>query len=113
MRRTKWASGFVNALPALVSQPRSTLLCIRAGVCKQDGAGWCPEKDDCQQFPSPCPDIDKGWYMGNATHMPTGSFWPDTNQHEGYCSAHPFRPSRAVSAVRSLLWIWPEPISIS
>ena len=64
-------------------------LCVCAGVCKQDGAGWCPEKDDCQQFPSPCPDIDKGWYMGNATHMPTGSFWPDTNQHEGYCSARP------------------------
>eukprot|EP01045_Picozoa_sp_COSAG04_P018586 COSAG04_NODE_1730_length_5772_cov_79.772078_1_plen_85_part_10 len=61
-------------------------------MCKQDGAGWCPEKDDCQQFPSPCPDIDKGWYMGNATHMPTGSFWPDTNQHEGYCSAHPPPP---------------------
>ena len=87
-----------------------TALCIRAGVCKQDGAGWCPEKDDCQQFPSPCPDIDKGWYMGNATHMPTGSFWPDTNQHEGYCSAPTFRP---FSAVGSLLWIWTESISIS
>ena len=24
--------------------------------------------------------------MGNATHMPTGHFLPDTNQHEGWCS---------------------------
>ena len=56
-----------------------------AGVCRQEGAGWCNEKADCQQFPSPCP-FDQGWYMGNATHMPTGSFLPDSNQHEGYCS---------------------------
>jgi hypothetical protein len=55
-------------------------------VCKQDGAPWCNEKEDCMQFPSPCPDIDTGWYMGNATHMPTGSFLPDSNQHEGWCS---------------------------
>jgi len=24
--------------------------------------------------------------MGNATHMPTGSFLPDSNAHEGWCS---------------------------
>jgi hypothetical protein len=41
------------------------------------GAAWCNEKTDCEQFPNPCPDIDNGWYMGNATHMPTAaSFSP-------------------------------------
>ena len=53
------------------------------GVCKQEGAGWCGAKQDCEQFPSPCP-FDNGWYMGNETHMPTGSFLPDSNQHEGW-----------------------------
>ena len=54
--------------------------------CSQAGASWCPAKNDCQQFPSPC-TLDKGWYMGNATHMPTAkNFLPDDNQHEGYCS---------------------------
>lgn len=24
--------------------------------------------------------------MGNATHMPTGTFLPDNNRHEGWCS---------------------------
>lgn len=24
-----------------------------------------PEKTDCQNFPSPCPDIDRGWYMSD------------------------------------------------
>ena len=61
-------------------------------VCRQDGAPWCNMKDDCQMFPTPCPDIDKGWWDGawdggNATHMPTSSkIWPDGNQHEGACS---------------------------
>jgi len=54
-------------------------------ACRQKGAAWCGAKDDCQQFPSPCP-FDKGWYMGNASHMPTGPFLPDSNQHEGWCS---------------------------
>jgi hypothetical protein len=57
--------------------------------CSQPGAGWCGEKDDCQQFPSPCPDLDNGWYGpgGNATHMPSGpAFAPDSNRHEGWCS---------------------------
>jgi len=59
--------------------------------CSQKGAPWCPEKEDCQQFPNPCPDLDKGWYMGNETHMPTGAdypqgWFPDSNQHEGWCS---------------------------
>jgi hypothetical protein len=57
--------------------------------CSQPGAGWCGEKDDCQQFPSPCPDLDNGWYGpgGNATHMPSGpAFVPDSNRHEGWCS---------------------------
>lgn len=43
-------------------------------------------QDDCQQFPTPCPDIDKGWWGGNATHMPTTPFPPDNNAHEGACS---------------------------
>jgi len=55
-------------------------------TCKQDGAPWCPAKKDCEQFPNPCPGLDEGWYMGNSTHMPTGSFLPDSNQHEGWCS---------------------------
>lgn len=56
--------------------------------CHQAGAAWCNEKDDCQQFPSPCP-FDKAWYGPNtsATHMPTNrNFLPDANQHEGWCS---------------------------
>lgn len=57
-----------------------------SGVCKQDGAGGCWAKEDCEQFPNPCPGLDVGWYMGNATHMPTGAFMPDSNQHEGWCS---------------------------
>jgi hypothetical protein len=57
-------------------------------ACKQQGAGWCWAKDDCQQFPNPCPGLDEGWYGpgANATHMPTGSFAPDSNKHEGWCS---------------------------
>jgi hypothetical protein len=55
-------------------------------ACSQPGAPWCNFKEDCQQFPSPCPELDKGWYMGNETHMPTGEFYPDSNQHEGWCS---------------------------
>ena len=91
---------FVLFCPPLVSERgcRTSLFeteplrgCVHcAGVCTQAGkgvGGWCPEKDDCQQFPSPCLDIDQGWYMGNATHMPTKKpFFPDSNQHEGYCS---------------------------
>ena len=59
-----------------------------AGVCKQDDAPWCWAKEDCEQFPNPCPGLDVGWYMGNATHMPPGGkpFFPDSNQHEGWCS---------------------------
>merc|ERR1719188_843607 len=50
-------------------------------LCKQEGAGWCWAKEDCQQFPNPCPEFDNGWYMGNATHMPTEpSFYPDSNR---------------------------------
>ena len=30
-------------------------------VCRQAGAPWCPDKEDCSNFPTPCPDIDKGW----------------------------------------------------
>lgn len=58
-------------------------------TCSQEGAPWCPAKEDCQQFPSPCPKLDKGWYMGNTTHMPTWNpepFPPDGNMHEGWCS---------------------------
>eukprot|EP00040_Diaphanoeca_grandis_P011957 m.61133 g.61133 ORF g.61133 m.61133 type:complete len:428 (-) comp22936_c0_seq1:157-1440(-) len=56
-------------------------------ACRQSGAPWCWAKEDCQQFESPCPELDQGWYMGNATHMPTTlPFLPDSNQHEGYCS---------------------------
>merc|ERR1712072_385966 len=61
----------------------------RAGqTCSQKGAGWCWAKEDCQQFPNPCPGLDEGWYGpgANETHMPTGSFAPDSNQHEGWCS---------------------------
>jgi len=54
-------------------------------ICRQEGAPWCNEKADCTQFTPPCP-FDDGWYMGNATHMPTGNFLPDRNQHEGWCS---------------------------
>ena len=56
------------------------------GTCSQQGAGWCWAKQDCEQFPNPCP-FDNGWYMGNATHMPTSNtFLPDANKHEGWCS---------------------------
>jgi hypothetical protein len=56
-------------------------------TCTQEGAPWCGAKEDCEQFPNPCPELDKGWYMGNATHMPTApSFSPDSNRHEGWCS---------------------------
>merc|ERR1712080_102257 len=55
-------------------------------TCKQQGPPWCWAKQDCQNFPNPCPDLDNGWYMGNATRMPTGSFLPDSNKHEGWCS---------------------------
>jgi len=55
-------------------------------TCSQQAAPWCGAKEDCQQFPSPCP-FDRGWYMGNETHMPTElPFLPDSNQHEGWCS---------------------------
>ena len=30
-------------------------------VCRQAGAPWCPDKEDCSNFPTPCPDIDRGW----------------------------------------------------
>ena len=50
------------------------------------GAPWCWAKHDCEQFANPCPDLDVGWYHGSATHMPTGSFPPDSNAHEGWCS---------------------------
>ena len=46
------------------------------GVCKQTGAPWCGEKEDCQQFPTPCPDIDNGWYMGNGEQA--GAQWANT-----------------------------------
>eukprot|EP00656_Telonema_subtile_P045546 TRINITY_DN517_c0_g1_i2.p1 TRINITY_DN517_c0_g1~~TRINITY_DN517_c0_g1_i2.p1 ORF type:complete len:424 (-),score=67.35 TRINITY_DN517_c0_g1_i2:222-1493(-) len=59
--------------------------CLQGAACSQAGAPYCPAKDDCQQFPSPC-SIDDGWFNGNATHMPTGSFPPDSNNHEGWCS---------------------------
>ena len=52
------------------------------GNCRQEGAPWCPAKDDCSNFPSPCPDLDQGWYGGNATHMPTEFHPPDDNRHE-------------------------------
>jgi len=55
-------------------------------VCKQEGAPWCPDKEDCSNFPTPCPEIDQGWYGGNATHMPTQFYPPDDNRHEGWCS---------------------------
>ena len=58
-------------------------------ACKQPGAPWCNEKVDCQQFPSPCPELDIGWYGPgtNQSHMPTAlPFLPDSNQHEGWCS---------------------------
>ena len=55
-------------------------------VCKQEGAPWCNEKEDCSNFPTQCPEIDQGWYGGNATHMPTKYYPPDDNRHEGWCS---------------------------
>jgi len=55
-------------------------------VCRQAGAPWCPDKEDCSNFPTPCPDIDRGWYGGNATQMPTEFVAPDDNRHEGWCS---------------------------
>ena len=56
------------------------------GVCAQEGAPWCWAKHDCEQFANPCPDLDVGWYHGSATRMPTGTFPPDSNAHEGWCS---------------------------
>ena len=58
-------------------------------VCRQEdapGVGRCPDKQDCSNFPTPCPEVDRGWYGGNATHMPTEFHAPDDNRHEGWCS---------------------------
>ena len=57
-------------------------------ICTQEGAPEfrCPDKKDCQNFPSPCPSIDQGWYGGNSTYMPTEYHPPDDNRHEGWCS---------------------------
>ena len=56
--------------------------------CKQEDSPSfrCPAKEDCSNFPTPCPEIDQGWYNGNATHMPTQYYPPDDNRHEGWCS---------------------------
>ena len=50
-------------------------------VCRQEGAPVfrCPDKEDCSNFPTPCPGLDQGWYGGNATHMPTEFHPPDDN----------------------------------
>jgi hypothetical protein len=49
-----------------------------------------PNKDDCQQFPTPCPDQEGvapgemgNWYMSNGVNE---SAVPDRNTHEGACS---------------------------
>ena len=39
---------------------------------------WSAAKDDCQQFPSPCPALDVGWVETRASG--------DGNDHEGACS---------------------------
>jgi len=66
----------------------SNATCTQLDGNGKQTAPWCGAKEDCQQFPSPCPGLDAGWYGpdGNATHMATGSFLPDSNQHEGWCS---------------------------
>ena len=35
--------------------------CVLLQVCRQAGAPWCPDKEDCSNFPTPCPHIDRGW----------------------------------------------------
>ena len=60
-----------------------TLSCC---CCTLDRGKCSQAKDDCINFPTPCPDIDKGWYGGNSTHMPTQFYPPDDNRHEGWCS---------------------------
>lgn len=57
-----------------------------AQACTLDRGKCSQAKDDCINFPTPCPDIDKGWYGGNSTHMPTQFNPPDDNRHEGWCS---------------------------
>jgi len=56
-------------------------------VCKQESSpGRCWDKKDCSNFPTPCPELDVGWYGGDATHMPDRFHPPDDNRHEGWCS---------------------------
>jgi len=52
--------------------------------------GTSPFKSDCQQFPTPCPDLEGvapgqmgNWYMSNGRDQ---SGAPDRNTHEGACS---------------------------
>jgi len=67
------------------------------GNCKQTHGefpaqdDYCsPHKDDCQQFPTPCPDLEGvaagemgKWYKSNGVNE---SDVPDRNTHEGACS---------------------------
>ena len=64
------------------------------GQCKpplQEGY-ISPHKKDCQQFPTPCPDLENAspannmmgeWYKSNGVNE---SDVPDRNTHEGACS---------------------------
>ena len=41
---------------------------------------------DCQQFPSPCPDVDRGWFDCDAHPGEGGCATGGNDDHWGYCS---------------------------
>jgi len=47
---------------------------------------WSAAKGDCQQFPSPCPDVDRGWFDCDAHPGEGGCATGGNDDHWGYCS---------------------------
>jgi hypothetical protein len=49
---------------------------------------WSASKDDCQNFPTPCPDIDKDWFdCTDGPSVTQGGCAKDQNaDHWGMCS---------------------------
>jgi len=47
---------------------------------------WSAEKEDCQQFPSPCPDLDKGWFECTDGVSQGGCDKQGNDDHWGMCS---------------------------
>lgn len=47
---------------------------------------WSGAKEDCQQFASPCPELDKGWFECTDAHAQAGCQANANADHFGYCS---------------------------